>query len=191
MQIQTGKTAPSFVVQDIFGNELALENYRGKKLWLQFFRNSACAICNLRVHQLSQLYPTWQKQGVEVIAVFESPLENIRRYVGRQHLPFPIVADPDGELYRLYDVEVSSEKVAKTMAMSETPQIIAEAQDAGFALTKEEGSNFNRIPAEFLINPDLTVYHAHYGQYIYDHLPFEAVDEFVESRQLSSLSSGR
>jgi thioredoxin-dependent peroxiredoxin len=182
MQIQTGETAPSFVTQDVFGNELALANYRGKKLWLHFFRNSACAICNLRVHELSQLYPTWSKEGLQIIAVFESPLENIRRYVGRQDLPFPLVADPQGELYKLYGVEVSAEKVEQTMAMSETPQVIAEAQAAGFALTKEEGSNFNRIPAEFLIAPNLTVYRAHYGVYIYDHLPFEAVDEFIESQ---------
>lgn len=179
MQISIGWSAPNFVTTDIFENEIALENYRGKKVLVAFFRNAACAICNLRIHQMIQRYPEWHKQGLEVIAVFESPVESMRQYVGKQDVPFTLIGDPTGRLYSLYGVEVSESKVEKTMTLAQTPQVIAEAAEAGFALTREAGSNFHRIPAEFLLDENLTVQKAYYGEFVYDHLPFEEIDQFV------------
>jgi thioredoxin-dependent peroxiredoxin len=44
-------------------------------------------------------------------------------------------------------------------------------------LTPEEGSNFFRMPADFLIGPDLTVHTAHYAEYVYDHLGFDKLEQ--------------
>src|SRR5262249_12017898 len=181
MQIQPGAPAPSFRVEDIFGDPISLNDYAGKRLLLSFFRNAACAICNLRVHQLIQRYPAYQRDGLEILAVFESPRANILQYVGKQDAPFPIIADPQGQLYALYGVEVSESKVAKTMSMPEAQVTIRAAAAQGFVLTPEGGSNFNRMPAEFLIGPDLIVRRAHYADYVMDHLPFEVIEQFLPS----------
>jgi peroxiredoxin len=181
MQIQPGAPAPTFHVEDVFGDSLKLSDYAGKRLLLSFYRNSACAICNLRIHQLIQRYPAYRRGGLEVLAVFESPRENILEYVGKQDAPFPIIADPRAQLYALYGVEVSEEKVAKTMSMPQTQATIRAAAEQGFVLTREEGSNFNRMPAEFLIGPDLTVRVAHYAEYVMDHLPFEVIERFLSA----------
>jgi peroxiredoxin len=179
MQIQPGALAPAFRVEDVFGDPIDLGDYAGKRLLLSFYRNSACAICNLRVHQLIQRYPAYRRSGLEVLAVFESPRDSILEYVGKQDAPFPIVADPQAQLYMLYGVEVSEDKVARTMAMPETQATIRAAAEQGFVLTREAGSNFNRMPAEFLIGPDLTVQVAHYAEYVMDHLPFEVIERFL------------
>jgi thioredoxin-dependent peroxiredoxin len=179
MQIQLGALAPAFHVEDVFGDPISLNDYAGKRLLLSFYRNAACAICNLRVHQLIQRYPDYRRGGLEVLAVFESPRENILKYVGKQDAPFPIIADPQGQLYALYGVEVSEEKVAKTMSMPETQTTIRAAAEQGFVLTREEDSNFNRMPAEFLIGPDMTIQVAHYAEYVMAHLPFETIERFL------------
>ena len=184
MQIQSGALAPTFHVEDVFGSPISLDDYAGKLLLLSFFRNAACAICNLRVHELIKRYPAYHRGGLEILAVFESPRENILQYVGRQDAPFPIVADPQAQLYALYGVEVSEEKVAKTMAMPEIQATIGTAAAQGFVLTPEAGSNFNRMPADFLIGPGLIVERAHYAEYVMDHLPFEAVEQFLYSQGL-------
>ncbi|HET9223812.1 MAG TPA: redoxin domain-containing protein [Roseiflexaceae bacterium] len=181
MQIQAGDLAPTFHVEDVFGDSISLDEYAGKRLLLSFYRNSACAICNLRVHQLIQRYPAYRHGGLELLAVFESPRQNILENVGRQDVPFPIIADPPAQLYALYDVEVSEDKVAKTMSMPETQATIRAAAERGFVLTREEGSNFNRMPAEFLIGPGLTVEIAHYADYVMDHLPFEVIERFLSA----------
>ncbi|MDQ0878716.1 hypothetical protein QFZ77_007375 [Paenibacillus sp. V4I3] len=49
----------------------------------------------------------------------------------------------------------------------------------GFALTPEEGSNFYRIQAEFLIDDNGIVQDAHYGQLVIDHLSLDVIDRFA------------
>jgi thioredoxin-dependent peroxiredoxin len=177
MRLSIGSSAPDFTVLDSAGQSIALANFAGQWLLLSFFRNGACALCNLRVHQLIERFPALQQQGLAVVTVFESPLASIKQSVGRQHPPFPIIADPEAKLYDLYGVESSEEKVNTTMQRAETPAVIGAAAAAGFALTLEEGSNFIRMPADFLIGPDSRLHSLHYADYVYDHLDFAVLEQ--------------
>ncbi|MBW7460134.1 redoxin domain-containing protein, partial [Paenibacillus sepulcri] len=144
-----------------------------------FFRNAACAMCNLRVRHYIRSYDQWSRHGLEIIAVFESPETSISRHVGQQEAPFPIIADPEAKLYDLYAVEVSEEKTQATMADPNTETFVKEAAAEGFALTREEGANFHRIPAEFLIDEKGIIQMAHYGRLVTDHLPLDVIEHFV------------
>jgi peroxiredoxin Q/BCP len=177
MSIEIGSLAPTFRTEDIFGKTIDLQDYAGRTVLLSFFRNGACAICNLRVHQLITRYPDYQRRGLTILAVFESPRERLLESVAEQDAPFPIIADPRAALYDLYGVETSEEKVALTMQRPDLPEAIQEAAAHGFQLTHEEGSNFNRMPADFLIGPDLIVRQAHYADYVMDHLPFADIEQ--------------
>lgn len=177
--IKSGMTAPDFVVEDIFGGRVQLNSSRGRKVLLAFFRNSACAVCNLRVHQLIQRWPEWQESGLSIIAVFESPIDSMKNHVGKQDTPFSLIADPQAQLYKLYGVEVSEEKMKNTMDHADTQEVIADAAAHGFILQHEEGSNFHRMPAEFLINSNGIIHQAHYSEIVFEHLPLEIIDAFV------------
>lgn len=179
MQIQSGTPAPAFHAVDLFGAPIELAAYRGKPLLLSFFRNAACALCNLRVHQLIERYPDFQRAGLELVAIFESTAASMRQYVGKQDAPFALIADPEARLYTLYGVESSEAKVAATMAIPATQQVIQAAADQGFQLTEEAGSNFLRMPADFLIGADGVVLDAHYASYVWDHLPFARIEELL------------
>ncbi|THF73178.1 redoxin domain-containing protein [Cohnella fermenti] len=181
-QLQPGMAAPAFRTVDQQGNFLSLEHYRGRKVLLAFMRFSACALCNLRVHRLIGRYPEWQRQGLDVIAVFESPEANLRTHVGAQNAPFPLAADPASQLYDLFGVETSEEKVRLTLADANTKNCVEEAAAAGFALTPEEGSNFHRMPAEFLIDENGIIRLAHYSRLITDQLALEEIDRFAAGR---------
>ncbi|RED51712.1 redoxin domain-containing protein [Cohnella lupini] len=179
--LQQGDKAPLFHSTDQSGLPVILENYLGRKVLLAFFRNSACALCNTRVHHFIQQYSKWRQQGLEIIAVFESPEANLRDNVGRQTAEFPLIADPEALLYDKYGVETSEEKVQATLSDVNTKNFISEAEALGFKLIKEEGANFHRIPAEFLIDREGIVQVAHYGRLITDHLPIETINGFTES----------
>jgi len=178
-KLYPGDIAPSFNVTDHTGKSIVFEHDRGRKVLLAFYRFSACALCNLRVHRLIERYPEWQRQGLDVIVFFESPDRNLHAYVGRQNAPFSLVADPKAAVYDLYGVEVSDEKVQLTLSDSSTKAFIAEAEAAGYRLTPEEGSNFNRIPAEFLIDEEGVIRASHYSRILTDHLPIETIDRFA------------
>ncbi len=110
--VTPGTAAPPFAVADLFARPLALSDYRGRTLLLSFFRNAACAMCNLRVHELSERFPRLHRAGLDVVAVFESPRAAMLQHVGRQDAPFPLIADPAAELYGRYGLESSEAKVA-------------------------------------------------------------------------------
>ena len=181
MKLQTGEIAPHFEREDIFGERVDLRAYEGRSVLLSFLRNGGCALCNLRVHQLIQRYPELHGRGLEVLAIFESPVESIKRYVtSRQDVPFYLIADPTASLYNLYGVEVSPEKTQASMARADSPQMqqmIQEAAAIGYELIREEGSNFQRIPADFLIGPDLRIQKAFYSDLIGDHLSLAEIEE--------------
>ncbi|KRE46338.1 peroxiredoxin family protein [Paenibacillus sp. Soil724D2] len=181
MPLSKGDIAPDFTFTGINGVPLQLSDLRGRKVLLAFFRNAACAMCNLRVRHFIRRYNQWSLLGLEIVAVFESPETSMSQYVGRQDAPFPIIADPQADLYNLYGVEVSEEKVKATMADANTQKFVAEAAAEGFTLTPEEGSNFYRVPAEFLIDDNGIVQDAHYGQLVIDHLPLDVIDRFASS----------
>ncbi|MEW9702524.1 peroxiredoxin family protein [Paenibacillus sp. SI8] len=177
--LSPGVAAPDFTFIGVDGSSLYLSNLRGRKVLLVFLRNAACALCNLRVRHFIRRYKEWHLQGLEVVAVFESPQSNMSLYVSRQEAPFALIADPLAELYDLYGVEVSEEKLQATIADSNTHVFVAEAEAEGFALTPEEGSNMNRIPAEFLIDENGIIQVAHYGRLVTDHMPLEVIDRFA------------
>jgi thioredoxin-dependent peroxiredoxin len=107
MRLKKGQQATSFQVLDIFDEPINLQDYKGKKLLLSFYRYAACPLCNLRVHSLIQKYPEFQSQGLYLMAFFESSKESIARYVGKQDAPFPIIADPERSVYKEYGIESS------------------------------------------------------------------------------------
>lgn len=177
--LSVGETAPHFRAEDLFGSIIDLNDYTGKRLLLAFFRNAACALCNLRVHELIQHYPDLHNHGLHILAVFESPRENLLQYVGKQDAPFPIIPDPEAWLYTLYGVETSEAKVQASMQHPATQGRVQTAASAGFHLTPEAGSNFNRIPAEFLIDSDGRIRHAFYANIVGDHLSIETLAAFA------------
>ena len=179
MKLTVGSIAPQFSTEDIFGNPLSLEDYAGQALLLSFFRNGACAICNLQVHKLIQKYPEYHEHGLEIIAVFESPRESVLANVQKQDVPFTLIADPDARLYKLYGVENSEEKVMASPNPERRNRIIEEAAAIGYQLIKEDGQNFFRMPADFLIGPDQHIQTAFYSEDIGEHISFETIEHFL------------
>jgi len=171
MRIQPGQPAKDFEVQDIFGNQFSLSHFKGKKLLLSFYRYASCPLCNLRVHQLIQQYPDFKAKGLHLLAFFQSPVKSIRKYVGKQEAPFPIIADPDHDVYRAYGVETSWPGFIKGSFRLMT---LTTAARKGFFPGKMEGKK-SLVPADFLIGPDLMVEKAYYGNDIADHMPIQEI----------------
>jgi thioredoxin-dependent peroxiredoxin len=175
MRIKPNETAKPFQVEDIYGQAIALQDYAGKKLLLAFFRYAACPLCNLRIHQLIQSYPTLQANGTHIVAFFESPKDKILQYVGTQNAPFPIVADPNLEVYKLYGVESSVLGMLRGLFR---------VSDFSEAASKKlmffnPHNDIALVPADFLINPDSTIHTAYYGRDIGDHLDLSAIYGFA------------
>jgi thioredoxin-dependent peroxiredoxin len=175
MKIQNGEPAKDFQVEDLFGKQITLGDFKGKKMMLSFYRYASCPLCNLRVHQLIQRYPDLHEKGLEMVAFFQSPPETIYRYVGKQDAPFSIVPDPDREVYKLYGVEGS---LAGFLKASLKVGDLISAVRKGFLPGRIDGET-TMVPADFLIGPALVVEKAYYGKDIGDHMPIQEIEAWL------------
>lgn len=176
MRLRTGNPAPPIKTIDMDGRSIQLADFCGQKLLLAFFRYASCPLCNLRISQLIRHQPELQTHGLHILAIFQSPLERLQQYAGRQRAPFPVIADPDGRLYRLYGVESSW---VGFLRGSLRVGALATAAARGFLPGPMDGDKA-RIPADFLIGPDLVIQTAYYGTDIGDHLPLPNIRQWLD-----------
>jgi thioredoxin-dependent peroxiredoxin len=151
------------------------ESLYGHPFLLSFFRFASCPLCNLRVHELVTRFEEFGP-SFTVVAVFDSPLDNLVRFSARHIAPFPILADENNRYYREYGIEHSVAGVFKGVILR-LPALV-KGMLRGYLPTTVKGS-LTTMPADFLIDPAGVIQVVHYGADEGDHLPFEQVTEFA------------
>lgn len=161
--------APDFQTEDVNHRSVSLQAYRGQYVLLSFMRNAGCPVCNLWVHQLRQQADTLRHANVAVVLIYDSTPENMRRYLEQaEPLPFTFVADPNHDLYALYNVGGGMGKMMKGMfhgAMGKMKQ-----GKRLFRSPIRQDGRMTTIGADFLIDPQGQLLTAHPGRYLGDHL---------------------
>lgn len=186
MKLKPGQKAPSFTVVDIYGKTIELSHYSGKKLHLGFFRNVSCPFCNLRIHQLSKINSQLKDNGLEVLYFFESKPEVIRRSTFHQGVsPIPLIGDHEKKIYTLYGVEASLLKAAATLFAKNSIRDFREGQSLG--LPTDNNATQSLMPADFLIDENLTIVKAYYGQHMNDHIPMEHIKAFSTAASITEV----
>lgn len=61
--------------------------------------------CRAHVSQLAKLYEQLKEAGAEVVVILGDTLEQAKKYAGILKLPFPVLSDPQREVYRTYELE--------------------------------------------------------------------------------------
>lgn len=146
----------------------------GKPFMLSFFRFASCPFCNLRVHQLVQRYAEFG-DDFNMVAIFDSPLENLVHHTDKHKAPFPILADESNKYYREYGIEHSVTGMLKGMIFR-MPTLLKSMFMGNVPLTFK--GSLITMPADFLIDREGIIQTAYYGKDEGDHLPFEQVKAF-------------
>lgn len=189
MKLRSGQLAPDFAHSDLNGKNIRLSAYKGKRVLLSFFRDVTCPFCNLRVHYLSGKRDELSALGLEMIFIFESSAAQLGRSSHFQKLhPVPLLADPNHELYQLYDVQASVTKMMSTFIKSDTMQALREGKKFVTNEQRESQVKITQIPADFLIDESGMIAVAHYGADIKDHLSIPEIKRFA-SGEMAKLHS--
>lgn len=61
--------------------------------------------CRAHVSQLAKLYEQLKEAGAEVVVILGDTLEQAKKYADILKLPFPVLSDPQREVYRTYELE--------------------------------------------------------------------------------------
>lgn len=104
-KIAAGSIAPNFVLQTMDGDEIELDDLKGKGVFLNFW-GTWCEPCKKEFPYMANQYREFKDQGVEVIAVNvgESNLA-VNNFRKSYEVNFPVVIDKDRQVLEAYDVK--------------------------------------------------------------------------------------
>ncbi len=172
MKINAPSHSPRLRLVDINGQAVQIGN--GRKLLLSLFREATCPFCNFRVYDLTNNHPDLNKLGLDIVVVFKSDLDEVRRFIAQRPRPFRMVADPEGDAHRAFQVESSMLGKLRAM-MKRMPALMF-----GMKMTGMRGmATGNLMPADFLIDEKGIVVETYYGHDAGDHIPMERVEQFA------------
>ncbi|HAA11527.1 MAG TPA: hypothetical protein DCE41_07440 [Cytophagales bacterium] len=191
MKLSVGQKAPEFRLIDANGDTVDLHAMRGQKVYVSFFRNTACPFCNLRIIKLTKALPQWQKEGLQVVFFFESPNRIIKRSTFCDTLPgVHLVGDPDRAVYKKYGITSSVLKSIRTVFNRENRKDLKDIKERGLRnLGSQKDNDRTLIPGDFLIDETGTIVKTFYGKDINDRIPMEEIETFVQTRSGLSKAS--
>jgi len=103
-QLEPGSKAPLFTGPDQNGKNIALKDFKGKKIVLYFYPHDntpTCTVqaCNLRDHK-SEL----TANGFQVIGISTDDSKSHKKFETKFNLPFPLIADTNNAIAEQYGV---------------------------------------------------------------------------------------
>ncbi len=176
MRLTEGTKINNIKLPAISGEFFDSNNIEGKPFMLSFFRFASCPFCNLRVNELAERFSEFGNDFT-IVAIFDSPLDNLIRHTKEHHAPFFILADEENKYYKEYGIEYSFVGVLKGM-FGRMPTLLRGIIKQKYLPTIVYKGSLTTMPADFLVDREGVIQLAYYGNDEGDHLPFEQVKTF-------------
>ena len=175
-----GDAFPTLELAAPSGQRVTIPNPDGDYVHLQLRRFAGCPICNLHLRSIVTRHDEIRSHGIREVVVFHSTAAELTKF--EAELPFPLIADPERELYRRLGVERGPSSLVSMRALRAA--IAGEAAALRHQSTmrgalgpvKPTGGRLG-LPADFLIAPDGRIAALKYGQHAYDQW---TVDELLD-----------
>jgi peroxiredoxin len=106
MKREPGDTATHIILPALDGKPFDTSSLAGRPWMLSFFRFASCPFCNLRMHELVTRLDELP-DDFAIVAVFDSPLDNLQKHAGKHHAPFAVLADEHNRYYQQYGIDLS------------------------------------------------------------------------------------
>lgn len=180
-RITVGSRIDELTLPNFDGSEFSIEQVRGRRYLLSFFRFASCPFCNLRVHQLVKNVDQFGPDFT-VVGIFDASREELQRNAEKHQSPFPILADADNRYYRKFAVERSWLGVLKGFVLR-FPVLLYSILVKG-NLPLKIGGHLATMPLNLLVDEEGVVQYVHYGRDEGDHIPLDQVRAFALSGQV-------
>jgi peroxiredoxin len=104
MQFEEKLQAPNFIIQDLNGKAVSLEDYRGKIVFLNFWA-TWCPPCLLEMPSMEKLHTQFKNKDFAILAIdLQEDPDKVRSFKERFQLNFPILLDADASVAAAYGI---------------------------------------------------------------------------------------
>ena len=101
-KLKIGDKAPDFKGVDQNNNSISLSDFIGKKVILYFYPKADTPGCTAEACNLRDNYDDLLKKGFKIIGVSADPVQKQKNFADKYQLPFPLIADTEKEVLKLY-----------------------------------------------------------------------------------------
>ena len=102
--MQVGDKAPEVLGRDQDGREVRLSDFAGRKLALYVYPKDSTPGCTQEACSLRDGYADLRRAGYAVVGVSVDSEASHRRFIEKNGLPFPLIADTDHALVEQFGV---------------------------------------------------------------------------------------
>lgn len=102
--LTTGDKAPDMLGTDQNGKEIRRSDFPGKTIALYFYPKDMTSGCTAQACNLRDNYHTLIAAGYQVIGVSVDSEASHQKFIAKNELPFPLVADTDHRLVEQFGV---------------------------------------------------------------------------------------
>ncbi|MDR1882714.1 MAG: thioredoxin-dependent thiol peroxidase [Prevotella sp.] len=104
MALNTGDKIPGILGVDQDGKEVKASDYAGHKLALYFYPKDGTPGCTAEACSFRDNFSELQKAGYRILGVSVDDERSHKKFIERQRLPFPLIADTDKKLVEAFGV---------------------------------------------------------------------------------------
>ena len=125
--LEIGAKAPEFKLSDKEGNAVSLSGFLGKKVVLYFYPKDNTPGCTRQACAFAASYEAFKSLEAVVIGVSKDSVISHAKFAAKYDLPFILLADPELEAIKAYDVWQEKKLYGKvSMGVVRTTYVIDE-----------------------------------------------------------------
>ena len=103
-KIAVGTRVPDFSLPMTGGGSWSLKDAAGKNLVIYFYPKDMTSGCTRESQDFRDLHGKFRRAGAQVIGVSRDSVASHDKFAAKEALPFPLLADTDERLCKLFDV---------------------------------------------------------------------------------------
>jgi thioredoxin-dependent peroxiredoxin len=102
--IKPGAKVPDFSLPATGGGTFRLADAAGRKLVIYFYPRDMTSGCTRESQDFRDLDGKFRRAGTQIVGVSRDSLTSHEKFAVKESLPFPLLADTEEKLCRLFDV---------------------------------------------------------------------------------------
>lgn len=114
-RLEIGDQAPAFTLTSDTGTQVSLSDFAGKRLVIFFYPAAMTPGCTKEACDFRDSLATLQGAGYEVVGISPDKPEKLAKFVAKESLTYPLLADPDKQVLEAYGAYGEKKLYGKTV----------------------------------------------------------------------------